>query len=205
VSAGSTIDIVNCRPITAVGSPVDAAISDDEARVQLDRTLWKWPTSMQSPRIIEIIDDDEQNQYNESLQDALRRVTPSLRIPTAFTNDQWAVQSSGRAMIAWRNSASDHLEELKSIVEKEDVSAFSDADMFSNIIALIVPFTGSGPWAKDESRTISQGPSECMYDVVLTFFLQNSFAGFQNLHDKFSARCCCLTLRPFSTRVHITL
>jgi hypothetical protein len=114
---------------------------------------------MQSARIIEIIDNDEQDQYNESLQDVVKRVTPSLRIPTAFTCDQWAVQPSGRAMIAWRNSAPNHLEALKSVVEKEDASAFSDQDLFSNIIALAVPFTGSGPWTKEESRTASQGSS----------------------------------------------
>ena len=112
---------------------------------------------MQSARIIEVIDNDEQDQDNESLQDVVKRLTPSLRIPTTFTNDQWAVQSSGRAMIAWRNSAPHHLEELNSVIEREDPSAFSDPDLFSNIIALAVPFIGSGPWAKEESRTASQG------------------------------------------------
>jgi len=120
---------------------------------------------MQSARIIEIIDYDEQDQHNESLQDVLKRVTPSLHIPTAFTNDQWAVQPSGRAMIAWRNSAPNHLEVLKSTVEKEDALAFSDPDLYSNIIALAIPFIGSGPWAKEESRTTSQGSLWCIYDL----------------------------------------
>lgn len=119
---------------------------------------------MQSARIVEIIDDDDEDQHNESLQDVVERVTSSLRIPIAFTNDQWAVQSSGRAMIAWRNTVPSHLEALKSVVIKEDPSAFSDLDLFSNIIALAVPFTGSGPWTKEESRTTSQGSPECMYD-----------------------------------------
>jgi len=119
---------------------------------------------MQSARIIEIIDDDEQDQHNESLQGVMNRVTPSLRIPTSFTNDQWAVQPSGHSMIAWRNAASDHLEALHSVVEKEDASAFSDPDLLSNIIALAVPFTGSGPWAKEESRTVAQGSLGCTYD-----------------------------------------
>jgi hypothetical protein len=118
---------------------------------------------MQSARIIEVIDDDKHDQYNESLQDVVKRVTPSLRIPTAFTNDHWAVQPSGRVMVAWRNAASNHLDALKSIIEEEDASAFSDADLFSGIIALVVPFTGSGPWAKGESRATSQGSSEYIY------------------------------------------
>lgn len=124
--------------------------------------------SMQSARIVEIIDDDDDDdQHNESLQDVVERVTSSLRIPSAFTNDQWAVQSGGHAMIAWRNTAPSHLEALKSVVEKDGPSAFSDLDLFSNIIALAVPFTGSGPWTKEESRTASQGSPAYIYEPSL--------------------------------------
>jgi hypothetical protein len=143
--------------------------------------------SMQSARIVEIIADDNENQYNESLQDVVERVTPSLRIPTAFTNDQWAVQSSGRAMIAWRNTTPSHLEALKSVVEKEDPLAFSNSDLFSNIIALAVPFTGFGPWVKEESRMTSQGSLARIYASRSYPSLQSSFAGFLNLLNKSSA------------------
>jgi hypothetical protein len=160
---------------------------------------------MQSARIIDIIDDHEQDQHNGSLQDVMKRVTPSLRIPTAFTNDQWAVQPSGRAMIAWRNSASSHLEALYSVVEKEDASAFSDPDLFSNIIALAVPFTGSGPWTKEESRTASQGSLGCKYDTCSYPSIQSSFASFPSLLDKFSAQFFYPTSNLFSIKVYLTL
>ena len=160
---------------------------------------------MQSARIIEVIDNDEQDQDNESLQDVLKRLTPSLRIPTTFTNDQWAVQSSGRAMIAWRNSAPHHLEELTSVVEKEDASTFSDPDLFSNIIALAVPFTGSGPWAKEESRTASQGSLGYTCDPRSYPSIQGSFASFPSPLNKFSARFFCPTSNLFSIKVYLTL
>jgi len=160
---------------------------------------------MQSTRITEIIDNDGQYQHNESLQDVVKRVTPSLRVPTAFTNDEWAVQPSGRAMIAWRSSAPNHLEALNSVVEKQDASALSDPDLFSNIIALAVPFTGSGPWAKEESRTASQGSSGCIYDPRSYLSIQSSFAGFPSLLNKFSARFFCPTSNLFSIKVYLIL
>lgn len=160
---------------------------------------------MQSARIIEVIDDEEQDQDNQSLQDVVKRITPSLRIPTAFTNDEWAVQSSGRAMIAWRNSAPHHLKALNSVVEKEDASAFSDPDLFSNIIALAVPFTGSGPWAKEESRTTSQGSLVYTYHPRSYPSIQSSFASFPSPLNKFSAQFFCPTSNLFSTEVYLTL
>ena len=160
---------------------------------------------MQSARIIEVIDDDKQDQDNESLRDVVKRVTPSLRIPTAFTNDEWAAQSSGCAMIAWRNSAPHHLKALHSVVEKEDASAFSDPDLFSNIIALAVPFTGSGPWAKEESRTASQGSLVYIYHPHSYPSIQSSFASFPTLLSKFSARFFCPTSNLFSIKVYLTL
>ncbi len=160
---------------------------------------------MQSARIIEVIDDDEQNKDNESLQDVVKRVTPSLRIPAAFTDDEWAVQSSGRAMIAWRNSAPYHLKALTSVVEKEDASVFSNPDLFSNIIALAVPFTGSGPWAKEESRTASQGSLAYTYRPRSYPSIQISFASFLSLLNKFSARFFCPTSNLFSIEVYLTL
>ena len=173
--------------------------------VRLTAQFWELASSMQSARIIEIIDDDEQAQHNESLQDVVKRVTPSLRIPTAFTNDQWAVQPSGRAMIAWRNSAPNHLEALNTLVEKEDASAFSDPDLFSNIIALAVPFTGSGPWAKEESRTASQGSLGCTCDRRSYPSIQSSFASFPSLLNRCSAQSFCPTSNRFSIEVYLTL
>lgn len=160
---------------------------------------------MQSARIVEIIDNNDEDQHNESLTDVVERVTPSLRIPTAFTNDEWAVQSGGRTMIAWRNTAPSHLDALKSVIEKEDPSAFSDLDLISSIIALAVPFTGSGPWTKEESRIASQGSPARMYDPRSYPSLQRFFAGFLNLLNKSSARCSCPRLNLFSTKVFLTL
>ncbi|KAG8837691.1 hypothetical protein FRC18_008471 [Serendipita sp. 400] len=106
--------------------------------------------------IIEIVDDDEdeQNQPSLSLEDTLKSLKPTLKVPKEFQNEDWAVQEKATSLIAWRKATSVSIKGLWDIVS---VSDKLELDVhFVSIVAIMLPFTGNRAWTKPETRQLAE-------------------------------------------------
>ncbi|PVG01015.1 hypothetical protein CPB86DRAFT_812602 [Serendipita vermifera] len=101
---------------------------------------------------IEEIDDNEQDTAKEleRLDDLLKQLAISLKIPEGFKNPDWAVDSNGSALISWRNSSSALMLRLLSSVQSTDSSEVEKH--FVSIVQIAVPFIGAGSWVNSETR-----------------------------------------------------
>ncbi|KAG8824172.1 hypothetical protein FRC19_002372 [Serendipita sp. 401] len=110
--------------------------------------------------IIEIVDDDEdeQTQPSLSLEDTLKSLKPTLKVPKEFQNEDWAVQEKATSLIAWRKATSVSIKGLWDIVS---VSDKLELDVhFVSIVAIILPFTGNRAWTKPETRQLAEGEND---------------------------------------------
>lgn len=107
--------------------------------------------------LIEVLEDDGSDQETSyaTLEELLKVLDLSLRVPKDFKDLGWRARSEAATLLAWRDASNASLKRIYLAIQEEDQVTLDR--FFLLLIDLVVPFTGSGDWVKPEARKCAQG------------------------------------------------